>query len=199
MMTDPPDSLHKPAARRRCRDRETTMQTRTSFWLVWLLTAVVCGSANAADPPAQPTVGRASPPAVTTTAGQPEDFAARRQRFQDQLRRQQALEAARRPTDWQLQNPSNPANRSPTSLQLGGYVAPNTYFGPQFRDWSHQSPPVSQTQRPANITPVPLLEQTGAPIAPYTYWGPDNARWSHVTINRAEPDPFGGWRLRPGR
>jgi hypothetical protein len=174
------------------------MQTRTSSWQVLLLTAAVGGPAIVADAQSPPPTGMATP-AVAAPAGQPEDFAARRQRLQDQQRRQQALEAARRPTDWQLQNPSNPANRNPTSPQLGGYVAPNTYFGPQFRDWSQQSPPVSQTQRPANITPVPLLEQTGAPIAPYTYWGPDNARWSHVTIHRAEPDPLGGWRLRPGR
>lgn len=148
-------------------------------------------SAIAADPSdvSQP----AAAPSQESRPLSRDDFAARRQRLQQQPR-----QPAQRPTAWQLQNPSNIDNRTPTSPQLDGYVAPNTYFGPQFREWSHLSPPVSQTQRPANITAVPLLPQAGVPIAPYSYWGADNARWSHVTIGRSEPSPTGGWRMRPG-
>jgi hypothetical protein len=166
------------------------------------LLILIAGSAESADPapgnyeavpvstPVKPTANQSAP--------RRDDFAARQQRLQHQQAMQQRIQEANRPTAWQMQNPSNPQNRIPTSSELPGYVAPNTYFGPQFRTWNNQSAPVTQSQPPANISPSLPLIQSNAMIAPYSYWGGGNARWSNVTTVTPQPSPFGSWTIAPG-
>lgn len=162
-------------------------------------------SAESADP--QPTDAPSiANDARSETAVQPVKAAAdAKQPSQDSASRQlqqqtweRAQQDARRPTEWQLQNPSGWQNRNPTSRELPGYVSPNNYFGPQYREWSQMSPPVSQSERPANMTPTTPLLQSNAPVAPLNYWGESNVRWNNITIPRPQPSPFGSWTIAPG-
>jgi len=144
-------------------------------------------------PQGTPAKSTASPPAPKR-----DDFAARQQRLQQQQTWQQRSQEANRPTTWQMQNPSNPQNNSPTDPKVNGYIAPNTYFGAEFREWHNQSPTVTQNQPPSNISPSLPLMQSNAMIAPNSYWGADNARWSNMTIVNPQPSPFGSWTIRSG-
>jgi hypothetical protein len=115
-----------------------------------------------------------------------------------QVRQQQALQAfANRPTAWQLQNPSGAQNRFPTDTGPNGYLAPNTYFGPLYRDWSNLSGPVMLSQMPANYTSVPPVNYSNVPLAPNTYWGAANQSWSNVRLGNVVPNSSGGWTYRP--
>jgi hypothetical protein len=167
-----------------------------------VLLILLVGSAESADsaPGKDAAVPASTPakPAANLSTPKRDDFAARQQRLQQQQTFQQRVQDANRPTAWQLQNPSNPQNRNPTSSEISGYVAPNSYFGPQFREWNNQSAPVTQSQPPTNISPSLPLIQSNAMIAPYSYWGGDSAGWSNVNIVNPQPSPFGSWTINPG-
>jgi|GEM_PF-4705780 len=135
----------------------------------------------------------------TTSAQAPRDSFQQRLQQQQQLQRQAELDAARRPTEWQLQNPSGQQNRTDESqFHVNGYVSPNTYYGARQRPWSNLSAPVYERAQPPNIRPVPPLTQTRVMVAPYTYWGPQNTRWNMVGPTQATPSPLGGWNMGLG-
>uniref|UniRef100_A0A7C4LNM1 Uncharacterized protein n=1 Tax=Schlesneria paludicola TaxID=360056 RepID=A0A7C4LNM1_9PLAN len=118
-----------------------------------------------------------------------------------QRQRQQLPDGAQaqplHPTDWQLQNPSGPLNQSPTEAAPRGYLAPNTYFGPAFREWQQMSGPITIQQQPFNQQPVPTVLEAAVPLAPNTYWGPSQAAWSNLHTPPVTRHAFGGWNTRP--
>ena len=122
----------------------------------------------------------------------------RQQQADAQAAQRKASEEARRPTEWQLQNPSGRRNHFPTARYPNGNIAPNDYFGPQFREWNQMSPPLFEKQLPSNMTAVPPLPQTNVMVAPLSYWGTANQRWNQVSPGQANPDPRGGWNFRSG-
>ncbi len=146
---------------------------------------------------------RGSTPAVSTAAQTPgpespqDEFQKRLQQDRER-KRQQEIEYANRPNEWQLQNPSGPQNRSTVDPRPAGYVAPNTYFGPQYRNWSQLSAPVYERTLPPNMTPVPPLTQTNVMVAPYSYWGADNQHWLQMSPGGATQSGLGGWNYRVG-
>lgn len=144
--------------------------------------------------PTQPAITPS--PAEGAQAGR-ETLEARVKRLREQ---QQAamLREAHRPTAWQLQNPSGLDNRFPAD-DVPANMAPNTYYGKQFRDWNQMSGPVYERQLPQNQTAVPPLTQTRVMVAPYSYWGPQNQRWHNMSPGSARPSPLGGWNMTPGR
>ncbi len=146
----------------------------------------------------QPPVVGSAPEELLTPQ---EQFAERTKRQQEEARQRRLKaewEAAHRPTAWQLQNPSGEWNRYPADQTRPGYMAPNTYYGPQFRQWNQQSNPVYERQLPPNQVAVPPLPQTSAPVAPYSYWGASNQRWNMISPGGATRDPLGGWNMRSG-
>lgn len=130
-----------------------------------------------------------------------ETFEERARRQQMEQRREQlrkAWEEAHRPTAWQLQNPSGTQNRIPTEAFPSGPLAPNTYYGPQFRQWNQMSPPVYERTLPYNMQAVPPVTQTNVMLAPNTWWNSRNNRWNQITPGSASPSPLGGWNTRIG-
>lgn len=180
---------------------ESADAPRTAIFRGTQSAATMAGPAQGAIAPVQGAAGQGpamapagQPTPATPNVSQPQrDQALQRQR---EFLQQQAY--ANRPTEWQLQNPSGIQNRSPTSPNIDGYVAPNNYFGANQRVWTNLSGPVVQQQMPANISPTIPLTQTNVMIAPYTYYGASNAGWSNVTTGGATPSPLGGWNYRPG-
>lgn len=168
-------------------------RTNLSFAILAAILGLA-GSAKSADPPSAPAT-TASAATKTPPAPGLAEIVLGRQRQESQ---QQAWQEAHKPTEWQLQNPSGIDNRYPTSREIPGYVAPNSYFGPQFREWNQMSPPVSQSQWPANMTPTTPLLQTNIPVAPLSYWGAGSAQWSNVTVPRPQASPLGGWTIPGG-
>lgn len=140
-------------------------------------------------------------PATVTTASSPqpprETFEERARKLREQ-ELQQAWQAARRPTEWQMQNPSGEFNRFPTDKQLNGFVARNTYYGPHFREWNQMSPPVYEQTLPYNMQSVPPITQTNVMVAPNTYRGSSNYRWNLMAPGSAIANPLGGWNTRVG-
>lgn len=108
-----------------------------------------------------------------------------------QLRQQQANNDRPKPTTWQLQNPANPQNNSPT--EMTGTIAPNNYFGSQFHDWSNVSHPEPMTQLPFNQNFVPTIDQSNLYTAPNSYYGGQFSNWSNISTGQPEMNPFGGW------
>lgn len=180
----------------------------------WWSLAILCGligTVHAGDPappsnrpaagfqgttpvPAKPAAPN-SKPVSTKSASRAPTFADRMkaaQQVQDQQR--QADENRPKPTNWQMQNPSNPTNHTPTSMN--GTVATNNYFGNQFRDWNRLSQPAPMTQLPFNQTAVPAINQTSLYTAPNTYFGTQNSGWSNLQSPQPEMNPVGGWRYR---
>lgn len=111
-----------------------------------------------------------------------------------------AASSSQRPqvTNWQLQNPSGASNYSPTDPHVTGFLAPNTYFGPQFRPWEGMSGPLYEANLPPNQTAVPPVTRSDVYLAPDTYWNPANNRWNQMSPGGATPDPLGGWTTRIG-
>lgn len=140
-------------------------------------------------------------PATVTTAVSPQ---APRESFEERTRKlreqelQRAWQEARRPTEWQMQNPSGEFNRVPTDKQLNGFVARNTYYGPQFREWNQMSRPVYEQTLPYNMQSVPPITQTNVMVAPNTYRGSNNYRWNLMAPGSATANPLGGWNTRIG-
>lgn len=120
--------------------------------------------------------------------------AVRRQQVQQQV--QQAVADQQRPTAWALQNPSGPENRIPTAPGPTGPLAPNNYFGPEFRAWSNLSAPVSMTQLPFNQSAAPPVTESNVPLAPNTYYGPQFAEWNNLSTSTGVLNPLGGWNYR---
>ncbi|MDX1967202.1 MAG: hypothetical protein SFV23_08535 [Planctomycetaceae bacterium] len=146
---------------------------------------------------------RKATPTMTTAAksqapaSPADEFQKRLQQDRERQRRQE-IEYANRPTEWQLQNPSGQQNHSTVDPRPTGYVAPNTYYGPQFRDWSRMSAPAYERKLPPNMQSVPPLTKTQVMVAPYTYWGADNQRWLQMTPGNATQSGLGGWNYRVG-
>ena len=156
-------------------------------------------SANVPEPGQQATgvPAGSQPSAISGGQNQPKTFQERLESLQEQAARS-AWEEANRPTAWQLQNPAGEFNRSATDKEPNGVIAPNTYYGPQFREWNGMSAPVYERTLPPNMVPVPPLTQTNVMIAPNTYLGADNYRWHQVSPGSASMNPLGGWNLRAG-
>ncbi|OYW21231.1 MAG: hypothetical protein B7Z55_06005, partial [Planctomycetales bacterium 12-60-4] len=93
---------------------------------------------------------------------------------------------------------SGQENQYRTELLPSGYIAPNTYFGPQQREWSGLSAPVYEQFLPYNMTPVTPVTQTDVMLAPLNYWGADSQRWLQMSPVDASPNPLGGWNTRFG-
>lgn len=159
----------------------------------------VAATPSAPEPGQQPSgvVGGSQPLAASTVQKHPNTFQERLESLREQAARS-AWEEANRPTAWQLQNPAGEFNRSATDKEPNGMLAPNTYYGPQFREWSGMSAPVYERTLPPNMVPVPPLTQTNVMIAPNTYLGADNYRWHQVSPGSATMNPLGGWNLRTG-
>lgn len=122
-------------------------------------------------------------------------FADRMKAAQQSQRRQQQDDDNRpKPTNWQMQNPSNPQNNTPTVMPQS--LASNHYFGRQFDSWSNLSQPAPMTQLPFNQTAVPAINQTNLYIAPNSYFGNQNANWNNLSTAQPEMNPSGGWIYR---
>jgi len=148
--------------------------------------------------PVKPKTSTASTAAVT---GPQETWQQREERLHREQQVQQQLDAiraeARRPTAWQFQNPSGGHNRFPTDPPRG-YTAPNTYFGPDYRDWSRMSGPASLSQLPANYYTPPPVIFSNVPVAPNMYYGAANQSWSNIRVGDGVPSALGGWNWVPG-
>lgn len=135
----------------------------------------------------------ATPPGQTKPATP--TFAERMQSTQEFLQQQQQADDNRpKPTTWQLQNPANPQNNSPT--EMTGPIATNNYFGSQFHHWSNISHPTPMAQLPFNQTAVPTINQTNLYTAPNNYYGSQFSNWSNLSSGQPVTNPFGGWNYR---
>lgn len=122
-------------------------------------------------------------------------FDQRMQALQQLEQQQRAAEENRpKPTQWQMQNPANPANNLPT--QMTGTVAGNNYFGSQFHAWNNISPPTPMTQLPFNQTSTTPINQSNLYTAPNVYFGNQFSGWSNLRSGNIEPNAFGGWNYR---
>lgn len=186
-------------------------------WLSLASLCGVCGGAISAADPAPvarryaPAVGSPAPTpgdllraqtaaaqkAASTPSGKPNvpTFEQRMQALQQLDQQQRAAEENRpKPTQWQMQNPANPANNLPTHMT--GTVAGNNYFGSQFHPWSNMSQPAPMTQLPFNQTATTPINQTNLYTAPNVYYGNQFSGWSNLRSGNIEPNAFGGWNYR---
>lgn len=177
---------------------------------------MICGlfssSVHAADPVPFATrftpnhSASATPQTGTTPTGTPRQpdgasqpaapsFADRMQSAQRvQQQQKQAEDHRPKPTNWQIQNPSNPTNNLPTVMT--GTIAPNNYFGAQFHAWNNMTQPAPMAQLPFNQTAVPAINQTNLYTAPNNYFGNQFSAWNNLHGGRAEPNAFGSWNYR---
>jgi hypothetical protein len=77
-------------------------------------------------------------------------------------------------------------------------VAPNTYYGAEYRSWSNLSAPVTMPQMPAGYFTPPLAVRSDAPLTTNTWWGAADRSWSNIRIGGATPSASGGWNYIPG-
>lgn len=101
-------------------------------------------------------------------------------------------EQQRRPTNQMLMNPSGAQNMTHSGISNNQQMAPNTYLGPQFQDWSNQR---NVGQMPASFGEMGRFQPTGfgGYVAPNTYVGSGFSAWSNLSQGAQSPGANGSW------
>ncbi len=103
-------------------------------------------------------------------------------------------EQQRRPTNQMLMNPSGAQNMTHSGISNNQQMAPNTYLGPQFQNWSNQR---NVGQMPASFGEMGRFQPTGfgGYVAPNTYVGSGFSAWSNLSQGAQSPGANGSWDI----
>lgn len=103
-------------------------------------------------------------------------------------------EQQRRPTNQMLMNPSGAQNMTHSGISNNQQMAPNTYLGPQFQNWSNQR---NVGQMPASFGEMGRFQPTGfgGYVAPNTYVGSGFSSWSNLSQGAQSPGANGSWDI----
>lgn len=101
-------------------------------------------------------------------------------------------EQQRRPTNQMLMNPSGSQNMTHSGISNNQQMAPNTYLGSQFQNWSNQR---NVGQMPASFGEMGRFQPTGfgGYVAPNTYVGSGFSSWSNLSQGAQSPGANGSW------
>ena len=105
---------------------------------------------------------------------------------------QESADQQPRPTLQMLQNPSGAFNMTHSGISTSQQMAPNTYLGRQFQNWSNQQP---VGQMPSTFGEANRY-QTGAfggYVAPNTYVGSGFSSWNNLSQGSVSPGSTGSW------
>jgi hypothetical protein len=96
------------------------------------------------------------------------------------------------PTNQVMQNPSGLYNMSHSGITASQQYAPNSYFGPQFQNWTNQRGMPHSTASFGEMSrnqPGPF----GGYVAPNTYLGSGFSSWNNLSSGNIAPAATGGW------
>ncbi len=97
-----------------------------------------------------------------------------------------------RPTNQMLQNPSGAFNMTHSGISSSQQMAPNTYFGGQFQNWSNQQP-VRQMSSTFGETNRFQPGAFGGYVAPNTYVGSGFSSWNNLSQGGISTGATGSW------
>lgn len=103
-----------------------------------------------------------------------------------------------RPTNQMLQNASGAFNMTHSGFSTSQQMAPNTYLGPQFQNWTNQQ---SVPQMPASFGEMSRMQPGpfGGYVSPNTYVGPAYTTWNHMSHGTVNPGATGSWSFNVWR
>lgn len=103
-------------------------------------------------------------------------------------------EEQKRPTYQQLLNPSAGWNLTHSGFTNSQQMTPNTFFGPQFQNWTNQQP---TWQMPSTFGELSRFQpgEFGGYVGPNTFVGTGFNSWTNQSPGGISPGATGSWGL----